>query len=273
VSFDELTITFIGGGNMAAALIGGLIASGVAARRIRVGEPGAERRAALERDHGVRAGADNASVIKGADVVVFAVKPQVLPDVAEASSSAIAATRPLVLSIAAGVTTTALDHWLGGNNAVVRAMPNTPALLGQCAAGLYANAAVTAGQRETAAAIMATAGDTLWVDDESLMDAVTAVSGSGPAYFFLVIELMQQAAADLGLEPAAAERLVTQTALGAATMAKRGDADATELRRRVTSPGGTTAAALEVLEQGGIRELFTRALTAARDRGRELSKS
>ncbi|HET6725293.1 MAG TPA: pyrroline-5-carboxylate reductase [Gammaproteobacteria bacterium] len=268
---DNRIITFIGGGNMATALIGGLIASGVPPALIRVGEPDADRRAALQRDYGIHAQADNVAAIDGADVVVFAVKPQVLPDIARSAAAAIAVGRPLVMSIAAGVTTSALSGWLGGDVAMVRAMPNTPALIGKGAAGLYANAAVSAAGRNTATAIMEAAGDVIWIDDEDLMDAVTAVSGSGPAYFFLVIELMEQAAVELGLEPADARRLVTQTALGAASMAKAGDVDAAELRRRVTSPGGTTAAALAVFEEGGIGNLVTRALRAARDRGRELS--
>lgn len=271
MSLDNKTIAFIGGGNMASALIGGLIASGVTPRQIHVGDPDAERRYALEQGCGVHTAADNAQVIENADLVVFAVKPQALPAVAQASAAAIAARRPLIMSIAAGVTTTALAGWLGGNAAIVRAMPNTPALVGCGAAGLYANASVTAEERDTASAIMGAAGEALWVEDESLMDAVTAVSGSGPAYFFLIIEAMQAAGAELGLPPADARRLVLQTALGAASMAKNGDTDAAELRRRVTSPGGTTAAALAVLEDGGIRELFKNALIAARDRGRELS--
>jgi pyrroline-5-carboxylate reductase len=273
LSLDNKTITFIGGGNMATALIGGLIASGIAPKHIRAGEPDADRCARLKNDYGIQADTDNARAIDGADVVVFAVKPQMLPAVAQASAAAIAAAQPLVMSVAAGVTIEALAAWLGSDVAIVRAMPNTPALVGCGAAGLYANAAVTAEQRETAAAIMGAAGEALWIEDESLMDAVTAVSGSGPAYFFLIIELMEQAGAELGLEPADARRLVVQTALGAATMAKNADTDAAELRRRVTSPGGSTAAALGVLEEGGIRELIGRALTAARDRGRELSGS
>lgn len=265
------TIAFIGGGNMAQALIGGLTASGVASGRIRVSEPDAERRAALEREFGVKVASDNATVIAEADVVVFAVKPQVLSAVARECAAAVAERRPLVISIAAGVDTVHLAEWLGGEPAVVRVVPNTPALVGRGAAALYANAAVTDAQRDTAIEIMRAVGDALWVDDEALMDAVTAVSGSGPAYFFLVIELIEAAAVELGIDPADARRLVLQTALGAATMAKSGDIDAAELRRRVTSPGGTTAAALKVLEDGGIRELFSCALAAARDRGRELS--
>ncbi|HET7370918.1 MAG TPA: pyrroline-5-carboxylate reductase [Gammaproteobacteria bacterium] len=273
MSLDNKTITYIGGGNMATALIGGLIASGFPPKHIRVGDPDADRCELLKRDYGIEAETNNARAIDGADVVVFAVKPQMLPGVAAASATAIAAAQPLVMSVAAGVTIEALAGWVGNEMPIVRAMPNTPALVGCGAAGLYANPAVTMEQRETAAAIMGAAGEALWIEDESLMDVVTAVSGSGPAYFFLIIELMEQAGAELGLEPADARRLVVQTALGAATMAKSSDVDAAELRRRVTSPGGTTAAALAVLEEGGIGELIARALTAARDRGRELSGS
>lgn len=265
------TITFIGGGNMASALIGGLLANGIAPARIRVAEPDAERRAALGREHRIAAVADNRRAIEGADVVIFAVKPQVLPAVAEECATAIGASRPLVMSIAAGVRAQSISAWLGGEPAVVRAMPNTPALVGRGAAGLYANEHVTPAQCELAMQIMTAVGEALWLDDEALIDAVTAAAGSGPAYIFLVIEAMEAAAIELGLAPADARKLVLQTALGAAAMAHASDVDAAELRRRVTSPGGTTAAALAELEAGGLRELFARALTAARDRGRELS--
>lgn len=269
---NNSTIVFIGGGNMAGALIGGLIAAGIAPGRIRASEPDAARREALAREHGIVAEHDNVRMIEGADVVVFAVKPQVLGKVAQECANAIRAARPLVISIAAGVSTTNLAGWLGGDMPIVRAMPNTPALVGCGAAGLYANEQVTVAQRETASSILRAAGEAIWIEDESLMDTVTAVSGSGPAYFFLVIEAMEAAGIELGLAPDDARRLVVQTALGAATMAHRRDVDAAELRRRVTSPGGTTAAALHVFEEGGLRELITRALTAARDRGRELAK-
>lgn len=271
MSLKNQIITFIGGGNMATALIGGLVAGGHSPQRIRVGDPDVSRRKRLKTDYSVGAFANNAAAIAGADVVVLAVKPQMLPAVVAASAEAIRETTPLVVSIAAGVTTASLESRLGKDVAVVRVMPNTPALVGCGAAGLFANSQVTEAQRATASAIVAAAGEGLWVDDEALMDAVTATSGSGPAYFFLVIELMTQAAIGLGLAPDDAEKLVTQTAMGAATMVKNTATDVAELRRRVTSPGGTTAAALETLYDGGIADLFERALTAARDRGRELS--
>ncbi len=273
MSLNTQTIAFIGGGNMARALIGGLIASGAAPERIRVGEPDDAARDALSRDYGVETENDNARAAQGAEVVVLAVKPQVLAKAAEALAPAVAQDRPLIMSIAAGVTTAVLAKAFAERTPIVRAMPNTPALIGRGAAGLYANATVSPAQRDTAQAIMQAAGEALWIEDEALMDTVTATSGSGPAYFFLVIEAIEAAAAELGLDPLDARRLVLQTALGAAQMAHDGDADVARLRRRVTSPGGTTAAALDVLEKGNLRALFKEALTAARDRGRELSGS
>jgi pyrroline-5-carboxylate reductase len=268
---NDSTIAFIGGGNMARSLIGGLVARGTPARAIRVAEPMAELREALHRDFNVAATAGNAEAVAGASTWVLAVKPQVLRGVCEALAPVAQAARPLVVSIAAGITAAQIDRWLGGDTAVVRCMPNTPALLGAGVTGLHANARVDAAGRNEAAALLSAAGATVWIDDEAQMDAVTAVSGSGPAYVFLLAEAMQTAALAEGLPADAARTLVLQTVLGAARMLTEGDVDAAELRRRVTSPNGTTQAAIETFEAGGFRELVAQAIHAATVRGRELS--
>jgi pyrroline-5-carboxylate reductase len=215
--------------------------------------------------------ADNAAAVAGAATWVLAVKPQVLRDMCEALAPLARASRPLVVSVAAGITVKQLQRWLGGDIAVVRCMPNTPALLGAGVTGLYASPQVDADGRDRAETLLAAAGRTVWLDDEAKMDAVTAVSGSGPAYVFLLAEAMQAAADAEGLPADAARTLVLQTILGAARMLTEGDADATELRRRVTSPGGTTQAAIEVFEAGGFGALVARAIGAATQRGRQLS--
>lgn len=265
------TIAFIGGGNMARSLIGGLIAGGCPAANIRVAEPVAELRSALERDFGIRAFAESTEAVAGAGTWVLAVKPQVLRAVCEALAEAAQGDRPVVVSIAAGITSTQLERWLGGNMAVVRTMPNTPALLGAGVTGLFANAHVDGAGREGAEALLSSAGKTVWIDDETQMDAVTALSGSGPAYVFLLAEAMQAAGEAEGLPADAARTLALQTILGAARMLTEGDEPPAELRRRVTSPGGTTQAAIETFEAGGFRELVARAIHAATERGKQLS--
>lgn len=264
-------ITFIGGGNMATSIIGGLVSKGVAATDIRVSEPSAEARQRLSDTFGVVTHADNATACADADAVVLAVKPQIMKAVALDLAPALSH-RPLVVSIAAGIPVAALQQWLGNAMPLVRCMPNTPALVHQGASGLYASPAVDTGQRELAGALFAAVGDIAWVDNEDKIDAVTAVSGSGPAYFFLFMETMQQAALELGLSADSARRLTLQTALGAATMAIDSDVDVAELRRRVTSPGGTTARAIDAFEQGNLQSLVTTAMTAARDRAQEMAR-
>jgi pyrroline-5-carboxylate reductase len=264
-------ITFIGGGNMARSLIGGLIQRGTPAARIAVSEPQAALREALRGDFGVAVYAHSDEAVVTAPVWLLAVKPQVMRQVCEALAPLARQQRPLLISIAAGTTTSAIAEWLGYSAAVVRAMPNTPALLGCGATGLFANAAVSEAQRGSAAATLGAVGITEWIASESLMDAVTATSGSGPAYLFLLAEAMQQAAAGLGLPEATARALVNQTLLGAARMLVESDEPAAVLRQRVTSPGGTTQAAVERFEADGFRELVAAALGAAEQRGRELA--
>ncbi|NIR59816.1 MAG: pyrroline-5-carboxylate reductase [Gammaproteobacteria bacterium] len=267
----DTTIAFIGGGNMARSLIGGLLAAGTPAARLRAADPDPEARRLLAERFGVATHEDNAAALEGADAVVLAVKPQVLRDVAETLAPGVQRARPLVVSIAAGVRTAALTAWLGGGVALVRAMPNTPALVRSGATALYATPEVGETQRETAESILRAVGATLWLDDEAMMDAVTAVSGSGPAYLLLVMEAIESAAVELGLPRETARLLTLETAFGAAKLALEADEDVARLRARVTSPGGTTERALEVLEAGDLRRLFREALTAARDRSRELA--
>jgi pyrroline-5-carboxylate reductase len=258
-------LTFIGGGNMAASLIGGLIAQGYPAARITACDPSAEARQRLAAEFGIQTSADNAGSAAAAETLVLAVKPQIMADVAHGLAPALGQ-RPLVISIAAGIPLTALRRWLGGDVPLVRCMPNTPALVRAGITGLYADPGVDPARRQVAEQILAAAGATLWVAEEADLDVVTAVSGSGPAYFFLVMEVMMAAAERLGLQPEVARELTLQTALGAARMARESDVGVAELRRRVTSPGGTTEAAIRVLESGELGRLFAAAIAAARDR-------
>lgn len=266
------TLSFIGGGNMARSLIGGLIADGWPAGHIRVADPNAEICAQLAEHFGIGTGGDNRAAVAGADVVVLAVKPQVMRAVAQDIAASVQTQRPLLVSIAAGIRSADLDRWLGGDCPIVRCMPNTPALVQSGATALVANPRVSADQRDVAESVLRAVGLTLWLDDEALMDAVTALSGSGPAYFFLVMEALQTAGMQLGLPEQTARLLTLQTAFGAAKMALESAEDAATLRRRVTSPGGTTERALQTFEDGRLSELITRALTAARDRSRELAE-
>lgn len=265
------SICFIGGGNMAASIIGGLVADGRAPEGIIVADPSPEALAGLAaRWPGLRTTADNHAATADAAILVLAVKPQVMRAVTEDLLPTVARSRPLIVSIAAGVRAGDIDRWLGGGHAIVRCMPNTPALVRSGASGLYANLAVTAAQRNAAERILRAVGLTLWVDDEAQLDAVTAVSGSGPAYFFYVMEAMQAAGEGLGLAPEQARLLVLETAFGAAKLALESSDDAATLRARVTSPGGTTERAIRALESGGLMALFEQALAAAADRAREL---
>ena len=264
-------IAFIGAGNMATSLVGGMLARGFRADQITLADVSAERLQVLAEQYGVRVTGDNAVAAAGADVILFAVKPQQMAEVASALAPVVQAGKPLVISIAAGTTIAKLQQWLGGGVAVVRCMPNTPALVQTGATGLYACAEVSAPQRELAHAMLAAVGIALWLDSEAQLDAVTALSGSGPAYFFLVMEAMIAAGRALGLDEHMARQLTLQTALGSAQMAVASDDSPAELRRKVTSPGGTTQAALNVLENAHLRDTFLAALQAARDRSRELA--
>jgi pyrroline-5-carboxylate reductase len=264
------TIAFVGGGNMAGSLVGGLLARGWSAEDIRVSDPQEDSRARLAA-LGVHTTADNTEAVAGAAIVVLAVKPQIMRAACLGIREAVAASKPLVISIAAGTSTDSMAAWLGESTAIVRCMPNTPAML-QCGASvLYATPQVGIEQRRIAHEVLESVGYAAWVDREELLHAVTALSGSGPAYVFLMLEAMQRAGENLGLEPGLARRLASQTALGAARMAQEGEVDVVELRRRVTSPGGTTERAIRVFEQSGFRAMFEAAMGAACDRSRELA--
>lgn len=265
-------ITFIGGGNMASAIIGGLIASGRAPGDITVCDPSADQRAALVAEHGVTVTDTPGPACTQADVVVLAVKPQIIPTVAPEITGAADLSGKLLLSVAAGTTLATLEQ-LFGQIAIARTMPNTPALLRLGATGLFANARTSAAQRAEAEAIITAFGICVTVEREDLLDAVTAVSGSGPAYYFLMMEEMIRAGIRLGLTAADAKALTIQTALGAANMAAKGDVPPEELRRRVTSPNGTTHAGITALQAGEYGDLVERAMIAARDRAVELGKA
>ena len=265
-------ITFIGGGNMATSLVSGLIADGYEAKRITVSDPESDKLARLAARYGIHTITDNHQAVADADVVVLAVKPQILRVVATDLAPAIQKQKPLIISIAAGVQESALRRWFGEDIALVRTMPNTPAMIQAGATGLHAGKGVSKEQRSLAESILRAVGITCWVDEEALMDVVTAVSGSGPAYFFLVMEAMEEAARDMGLDEDTARLLTLQTALGAARMAMESNDPPGILRSKVTSPGGTTEKALARFEQGNLRGLFRDALAAARDRSEELSK-
>ena len=264
-------IAFIGGGNMARSIIGGLIDSGHPAAAVAVGEPNADARARLAELGEIRFPGDNVAVVEGADLVVLAVKPQVMQDVVAPLAETLRASGAVVMSIAAGIECAMLERWLGPVP-VVRCMPNTPALLGVGAAGLYATERVDAEGRALAELAMAAVGTVTWVDEEKLIDAVIAASGSGPAYFFLLMEKMVAAGVDLGLTEPTARALVLQTALGAARMATESGTSPAELRRQVTSPGGTTAAAVEAFEAGDLGALVARAMGDAVARAGELAR-
>jgi len=265
------TLGFVGGGNMARSLIGGLIARGLPATQIIVSDPIDAQRDSLTLQLGVRATADNLAVARTADVIVLAVKPQELHTVATAMAAAVRERKPLVISVAAGIRASDLQRWLGGIP-VVRSMPNRPALNGCGVTGLFATSDVSPSGRELAETILGAVGPALWVNEESQMDAVTAVSGSGPAYFFLLIEMLEAAGVQLGLKPDVARRLAIETAYGAGQMAHVAVESPALLREQVTSKGGTTEAALKSLEAANIRGAFTAAVTAAARRSAELAE-
>jgi pyrroline-5-carboxylate reductase len=270
-------LAFIGGGNMAAALISGLTKRGVSADRMIVADPSAEQLQRLVRDYAVKTAADNVSAVQGAEVVVLAVKPQQMRAVALglaphlAGSPQAAASPPLLISVAAGIPHASLARWFGPHIPVIRTMPNRPALNGFGATGLYAPAGVGAAYRALAETIMAAVSATVWVEHESQMDTVTALSGSGPAYFFLFMEALEAAAHERGLPTDIAHRLTLETAFGAAQMARHSADSLATLREQVTSKGGTTAAALEVLNAAGLRAIVAHAVAAADRRSAELA--
>lgn len=265
-------IAFVGGGNMARAMLGGLLARGIDPERIAVSDPDAASRASLAQQYGVNVTADNREAVAGAQVVVLAVKPQVLAEVLNPLAPELQLSRPLLVSVAAGIRTAELAAWSGEGVPVVRAMPNRPALVGAGATGLYAAPSVGDAQRALATELMSATGLAVWVDDEAQIDTVTALSGSGPAYFFRLAELMAEAATAAGLAPEVARQLAAQTLAGAGRLvAAEAEPDLAAMRAAVTSKGGTTAAALAVFDGQGLPALVQAAMRAAAERSRELA--
>ncbi len=277
------TIGFIGGGNMAKSLIGGLITAGISPSDITVAEPDGRQRQSLEQSYKINSSIDNNATLQ-CDIIIFAVKPQLLKTVCQQldTNSGENQKKPaLFISIAAGVKSTDINRWLNHNHldgqqkkqhAIVRCMPNTPSLLQCGASGLFANKQVSDGQKQQAENIMQAVGIVIWVSSEDQLNAVTAVSGSGPAYFFLMMEAMQQAGERLGLSTEVAQKLVLQTALGAARMAIESDVPAAELRKNVTSKGGTTEQAILSFQSADFQQTVLNALTAANDRSIALAE-
>lgn len=264
-------IGFLGGGHMARALIGGLLARGTPAGAISVGEPAAAARQQLATDFNVAVSADNHAAIAGCALVILAVKPQEAARVLGALAPALQGTHPLLLSIAAGIQVASLTRWVGPGVPVIRTMPNRPALLGAGVTAAYAPAEVTADERALAETVLRAAGEVVWVARESDLDVVTALSGSGPAYFFLLAELMMQAGIAEGLEPEAARKLAVGTLHGAGALAHASDGDLARLRQEVTSKGGTTEAALGAFAAADLHGIVARALHAATQRSRDLA--
>ena len=265
-----MNVVFIGGGNMADALIGGLLKSGFAANQLRAVEVDGAARRRLSDKHRIECAAEARGTIRPGEVVVFAVKPQQMKEAARFSG--LKDNANLVISIAAGITLASLSRWLGGHAKLVRAMPNTPALIGAGVTGLYAPAAVSEAEKKQAETILGAVSATVWIPEESLMDAVTAVSGSGPAYVFWFIEQLANAGQSLGLPMEISKKLALETVLGSAKLAAQSSETPAALRERVTSKGGTTEAALRVFDEERLAEGIGRAIEAANERGAELGK-
>jgi len=269
----NINAAFVGGGNMGGALIRGLIARGLAPQNISVGEAHQQRRITLADELGVHVTADNREAVATADVVVLAVKPQDMAGTVQALADVLALRKPLVLSIAAGIRVADIVGWSGAGIAVVRAMPNRPALNSAGATAMYAPASLSETHRGLAADVLGAVGTTVWVQDEDALDVVTALSGSGPAYFFLLAELMTDAAVTLGLDRTSAQELSIQTLFGSGRMARESDGDLARLRAEVTSKGGTTEAALRSFEGANLRGIVAAALAAATERSREMAQA
>lgn len=265
-------LAILGGGNMGRALLGGLLQRGTRPEHITVGESSQASREGLAADFGIQATADNTAAVESASVVIVAVKPQITSSVVVPLQPSLQRTRPLVISIVAGIRVAALEGWCGPGVAVVRAMPNRPALVGAGATGLFAPETVGSAQREIAERVMQAVGEVVWVTTEDHLDVVTALSGSGPAYFFLLAQLLMQGAIDLGLEVGAARRLAIATLHGAGQLAHVSDGDLARMQAEVTSKGGTTEAALNQLGAADLRGIVARALEAATRRSRELAE-
>ncbi len=269
---DYGKVAFVGGGNMARALIGGMLAAGYEARHILISEPLREHRESLASEFpGTVIHEDNEDVVREAECVLFAVKPQILADVCKPLAAAVQKNKPLVISIAAGVRSGDIERWLGGDLSVVRVMPNQAALLRLGISGMYANDRTSKEQRRAASNIISTTGPVITVPTEADIDTVTAVSGTGPAYFYLLVDMLVKVAEDMGLDHDSALALVLETARGAGEMAEQSGESMDTLIARVRSPGGTTAAAFDYLDGTDFRDIFSAAVTAARDRAVHLA--
>jgi pyrroline-5-carboxylate reductase len=266
-----MRIAFIGGGNMTTSLVGGLVRRGTEPGSLTVSDPMPAQVERLAREFGVHGVTDNREAVREADMIVLAVKPQQMAEVACGIAPQLVERRPIVVSIAAGIRLADLARWLGAGMPIVRTMPNRPALIGAGITALYADGGVTTHDRDLVEVLMSAAGATVWLDHESQMDVVTAISGSGPAYFFLLIEALESAGIASGMSASTARRLAVATARGAGLMAAESDEAPAVLREQVTSAGGTTAAALEVLEAAAVRDTFGRAVAAATQRSAQLA--
>lgn len=270
---NNARIGIIGGGNMGSCLIGGLIQHGYTADKITVSDSHPEKRDVLAQQWGINILTDNKTLISTVDILVLAVKPQSMRAVITEIQPAFNPKQTLCISIAAGITTMQIQNWLQADSApIIRAMPNTPALLGYGITGLFANEHVSALQKNTTETILRALGEIVWIEKESLMDVVTALSGSGPAYFFYIMEILQHSAESLGLSPEEARKLTFHTVLGSAQMALHSQDDIQTLRKKVTSPGGTTEAGIKVLQSGKLDALLRDTLEAATQQGQSLSK-
>lgn len=264
------TIGFIGAGNMAYALIYGLLNNGIKARNIKISDISKKLLSQRNKEFGVEVFTNNAKLVAKCDVVVLAVKPQVLSLICKVLAKKKFSHQPLIISIVAGVRVNDINNWLGGDNHIVRTMPNTPALLGKGATGMFSNAAVTDKQKTLAEQILGAVGICIWVEDETMLDALTALSGSGPAYFFLLIESMMNAGIALGLDAKSAQQFSIQTALGASMMMDNSEDSVNQLRLKVTSKNGTTQAAIDSLQAQDFETIVSRAMRTAFDRAREI---
>ena len=269
---DYGKVAFVGGGNMARALVGGMLGAGYEPTHILISDPVAETRDHLAKEFpGTLVSENNTDAVAEAECIVLAVKPQILSKVCKPIAAAVQATRPLIISIAAGVRSDDIDAWLGGGLSVVRVMPNQPALLRLGISGLYANERTSEEQRRAASNIVSTTGPVISVATEQDIDTVTAVSGTGPAYFYLLVDMLVKVAEQMGLDHESALALVLETARGAGEMAEQSGETMDTLIARVRSPGGTTAAAFDYLDGTDFRDIFTAAVTAARDRATDLA--
>lgn len=271
MQFHETKISFIGAGNMASAIIEGLLEKGLAPENIMASDPSQDKLDAMAQKLGIKVSMQNKAAVEFSDVLVLCVKPQVLEQVIEPISSVIAERSPVVVSIAAGIEMNSLERWLGSDLPIVRCMPNTPAQVLEGASGLFANSHVSAQQKAVIEALFSVIGYATWVDQESLIHAVTALSGSGPAYIFLMIAEMAKTGEELGLDAHAAKRLAAQTVLGASKMVLQSELAPQQLKQNVMSPGGTTERAIGVFESEGLGSIVNKAMHSAATRSEELA--